>query len=92
MSYTTKKALAVIQLTANVTNDLIGSEVVTGIPTVSIEPTGVLVAGTVVYDEPTKTASADFSNGNVGESYLVQFEFITDAARKYRKCQTVKVI
>lgn len=92
MSYQTKKAPAVIQLTADVTKDLIGSEVVTGLPTVSIEPSGDLTAGIVIFSVSTKIAVADFSAGTAGESYLVQFEFITDAARTYRKCQTVKVI
>ncbi len=92
MSYEIKKAAAVIQLTADVTNDLIGDEAVTGTPTVSIEPSGSLTSGAVTYSAAAKIAVADFSAGIAGESYLVQFEFVTDASRTYRKCQTVKVI
>lgn len=90
MSYDIKKDAAVIQLTADVTDDLIGTEVVTGTPTVAIEPSGELTAGVVTLS--SNIASANFSGGVAGESYKVQFEFITDAARKYELCQTVKVI
>lgn len=91
MSYTTKKSAAVIPLTADVTDDLIGTEAVTGTPTVSIEPSGELTAGAVTISN--NIAAADFSAGVVGDSYRVIFEFITDAvpARKYELCQTVKV-
>jgi hypothetical protein len=92
MSYQIKKTSAVIQLTADVTDDLIGSEVITGTPTVSIEPSGSLTAGVVTLSSTAKIAFADFSAGIAGESYQVQFEFVTDVSRIYRKCQTVKVI
>lgn len=92
MSYQIKKTSAVIQLSADVTNDLIGKEAVTGAPTVSIEPSGSLTAGAVSFSAETNIAVANFSAGDAGESYLIQFEFVTGASRTYRKCQTVKVI
>lgn len=90
MSYKIKKISAVIELTADVSGDLIGAEVVQGTPTVSIEPSGQLTAGAV--NITGNIASADFSGGIAGDSYLIIFKFTTDASRQYDLCQTMKVI
>ena len=79
-------------MASDFTNDLVSPEVITGTPTVTIEPTGELTAGTVVL--ASNTATADFSDGEKGKSYRVQFKGVTDAstAREYVNTQTVKVV
>lgn len=90
MSYEIKRSAAVIELTADVSDDLIGTEAVTGTPTVSIEPSGDLTAGAVTFSN--NIASADFSAGVARESYRIQFIFVTNDNHTYKRTQTVKVI
>jgi len=75
VSFDLKKTTAVIQLTADVSPNLINGETVTGTPTVTIEPTGELIASTVDF-AAAPIAKADFSAGNSGDSYLVVFSFV----------------
>lgn len=89
MSYTLKRKAEVIQLASDFTNDLVDGEAVTGTSTVTIEPSGELTAGSVTDD--SNIATADFSDGEKGKSYRVQFKAATDASHEYVNTQTVKV-